>query len=173
MKKIETVSSSIIALFFVSLSFLIFSFVYSSVKKKSLRDITEEKVSFEKSKADFSNLIHKMQDWENVEKEYNSFKNKMVLRFEDFSSFRENLILLINMNSLTKNKFRIEYQKVLHNEYLKVKMDILLDGSYRNLKKFIYDINRIEKIVCFRSITLSGTGSNIKGNFKMEVYLVR
>ncbi len=173
MKKIEIISKSILALFFISLSFLVFSFLYSSIKKNSIKDLKKDKTAFEKSKNDSSILLNNMRDWENIEEEYINFKKELILRFEDFSNFRKELESLISMNYLSKAKFRIEYRRVLHNEYIKVKLIFSIEGSYENVKKFIYDIKQIKKIAYFKSVKLSVSGSNIRGSFNMEVYLVR
>ena len=114
-----------------------------------------------------------MKDWDNVEREYMEFKDTLVLRFEDFSNFRKNLEQVIRQNSLSKNKFRLEYKRALNNEFIKVKINMKLKGTYENLKKFIYDIRKIEKIAYFHTVRISGAGSVLTGDFKMEVYLVR
>ncbi|MEN8221846.1 MAG: type 4a pilus biogenesis protein PilO [Acidobacteriota bacterium] len=173
MKKKVLFSNFIFILFVVSISFLLFSLIYSSAKKSSLKDLTEEKELFEKSEKEFTTLRSSMKDWDNVEREYLEFKDNLVLRFEDFSKFRKNLELAIRKNSLSKNKFGLEYKRVLGNEFIKVRINMKLKGAYGNLKRFIYDIRKIEKIVYFRSIRMSGSGSGLMGDFKMEVYLVR
>ena len=160
-------------LFAVSLVLLSISFIYSSVKTSSLEDLTEEKQIHEISEKKFATLRNNMKDWDNIEKEYLEFKNNMVLKFEDFSNFRKNLELLINRNSISKKNFRIEYKKALKNEYIKVKISMKLAGNYESFKKLIYEISRIDKIVYFRSVKMTGSGSDIRGDFKLEVYLVR
>ncbi len=173
MKKQEILSNFLSILFVLSAIFLFFSFIYSSVKTSSLKDLTEEKELFEKSEKEFVLLKNNMKDWENVEREYIGFKDNLVLRFEDFSNFRKNLEMLIRQNSLLKKKFGLEYKKALNNEFIKVKIVMKLGGTYENLKKFIYDIRKIEKIVYFRTIKISGASPGLTGDFSMEVYLVR
>ncbi len=173
MKKEVIISNLMLMLFAISLVLLLVSFIYSSVKTTSLKDLTEEKQLHEISEKKFMTLKNKMKDWENVEKEYLEFKDNMVLKFEDFSNFRKNLELLINRNSISKKSFRIEYKKALKNEYIKVNITMKLTGNYESLKKLLYEIGKIGKIVFFRSVKMTGSGSDIMGNFKMEVYLVR
>ncbi len=173
MKKEVIISNLILLLLAISLVLFLISFIYSSVKTTSLKDLTEEKQLHEISEKKFSALKNNMKDWENVEKEYAGFKDLMVLRFEDFSNFRKNLELLISRNSISKTDFRIEYKKALKNEYIKVKISMKLTGNYGNLKKFIYEIGKINKIAYFRSVKMIGSGSDIRGNFNIEVYLVK
>ncbi len=173
MKNKVIFSNIVLILFVISTLFLLFSLVYSSVKTSSLKDLTEEKELFEKSEKEFITLKNSMKDWDNVEKEYMVFKDKLVLRFEDFSNFRKNLEQVIRQNSLVKQKFGLEYKRALNNEFIKVKISMKLKGAYENLKKFIYDIRKIEKITYFRTIRIVGKDSPLTGDFNMEVYLVR
>ncbi|MCK4889226.1 MAG: type 4a pilus biogenesis protein PilO [Candidatus Aminicenantes bacterium] len=173
MRKEVIISNFMLMLFAISLILLSISFIYSSVKTSSLEDLTEEKQIHEISEKKFATLRNNMKDWDNIEKEYLEFKNNMVLKFEDFSNFRKNLELLINRNSISKKNFRIEYKKALKNEYIKVKISMKLAGNYESFKKLIYEISRIDKIVYFRSVKMTGSGSDIRGDFKLEVYLVR
>ncbi|MCK5221697.1 MAG: type 4a pilus biogenesis protein PilO [Candidatus Aminicenantes bacterium] len=173
MKKEVIISNLILMFFAISLVLLLVSFVYSSVKTTSLEDLTEEKQLHEISEKKFATLKNNMKDWDNVEKEYLEFKDGMVLKFEDFSNFRKNLELLISRNLITKKNFRIEYKKALKNEYIKVNISMKLTGNYESFKKLIYEIGKIDKIVYFRSVKMTGSGSDVRGDFKMEVYLVR
>lgn len=173
MKKEVIISNLMLMLFSISLVLLIISFTYSSVKTSSLEDLTDEKRMHEISEKNFAALRDNMKDWENIEKEYLEFKDKMVLKFEDFSKFRKNLELLIRSNSISKIDSRIEYKKAMNNEYIKVKISMKLAGDYESFKKLIYEIGKIDKIVYFRSVKMTGSGSDLRGDFKMEVYLVR
>ena len=173
MKNKVIFSNIILVLFAISTLFMLFSFIYSSMKTSSLKDLTVEKELFEKSEKEFITLTNSMKDWDNVEKEYLEFKDKLVLRFEDFSNFRKNLEQVIRQNSLVKQKFGLEYKRALKNEFIKVKISMKLKGAYENLKKFIYDIRKIEKIVYFRTIRIAGKNSPLTGDFNLEVYLVR
>jgi len=163
----------ILVLFAFSILFLLFSLVYSSVKTSSLKDLTEERELFEKSEEDFRRLKNNMKDWDNVENEYLEFKNKRILRFEDFSKFRSNLELIFRRHNLEKKKFGLEYKGAMNNEYIKVKIQMRLNGRYESLKRFIYDIRNMEKTVFFKFIRIFGAESDLTGNFNMEVYLVR
>jgi len=163
----------ILALFAFSTLFLLFSLVYSSIKTSSLKDLTEERELFEKSQEHFSILQNNMEDWENVEKEYLKFKDTMMLRFEDFSKFRSKLEGIFRKNGLLKNKFSLGYKQALNNEFIKVKIQMKLKGTYDSLKEFLYDIRNMGKTVFFKSIRISGTESDLTGDFSMEVYLVR
>jgi len=173
MKQKILLSNLLLAMLLVSSVFLLFSFVYASMKTSSLQDISEEKQMFESSEKEFTALKNNMKDWENVENEYLGFRDTLVLKFEDFSKFRQNLELIINRNTLSKSKFVIEYKKALDNEYIKVKIHMILNGTYSNLKKFIVDISGINKIAYLRTVRLSGSESVLSGDFNMEVYLVR
>jgi len=173
MRKEAIISNLMLMFFSISLILFLISFIYSSVKTNSLEDLTEEKQLHEISEKNFAALIDNMKDWENVEKEYLEFKDGIVLKFEDFSKFRKNLELLINRNSISKIDSRIEYKKAMKNEYIKVKISMKLSGTYEGFKKLIYEIGKIDKIVYFRSVKMTASGSGVRGDFKMEVYLVR
>lgn len=173
MKKAIILSKFIPVLFITSLIFLLFSFIYSSLKTSALQDLEEEKQLFEVSEKRFAAIRKDMKDWENVEKEYLEFKDDLIIRFEDFSKFRKNLELLISRNSLSKSNFRVEYKNALKDEFIKVKIYMKLEGNYRSFKKFIYEVKKIKKIIYFRSVKMSGSESKVRGDLKMEVYLVR
>ena len=173
MKKANTILKAVLIFFLTSAVFLMFSVVYSSIKTSSLKDLSGEKERFEKTRNKYSELRDRMKDWENVENEYLEFKDKYILRFGEFSTFRKNLELLISRNSLSNIQFRIEYKKALRNEFIKVNINLKLAGKYANLKKFIYDIVRMDKMVYFQSIRLSGSGPGVSADLNMGVYLVK
>ena len=64
MKKAIILSKFIPVLFITSLIFLLFSFIYSSVKTSALKDLEEEKQLFEVSEKRFAAIRKDMKDWE-------------------------------------------------------------------------------------------------------------
>ena len=53
----------------------------------------------------------------------------------------------------------------------KVTIGFTLNGGYRELKKFIYDMERVPKMHFFDRIVFNGGGETVTGRFTMEAYL--
>ncbi len=173
MKKSNLILNIALIIFLIAIVVFLGSYLYSSLKTSSVKDLNSEEELFKSSKIKFSELRQNFMDWENIEKEYEDFRNILLLKFEDFSEFRGKLNRMIKNNSLSRTKFRIEYKRVLNNEFIKVLMDMRLSGSYFNLKKFINDVHKIDKIVYLKFVKFAGRGNDISADFKMEVYLVK
>ena len=114
-----------------------------------------------------------LSQWRNIAKYFKQFETDYLMKFEDFSQFRDNL-------RLTFSKFGLQNQQVSHSYtaifgYIKVKVTFNVEGMYPQIKRFIHDIlNRKEMIVIKRiKLIKDKRTTSISGNFELEVYLVK
>lgn len=171
-KKINYFIIVICVVFILSFLFLITSFAYSSIKSISAQGIKAEILNFKKKENDFRNLEKSFQEWKEIETTYNRFKDEYLIKFEDFSQFRNELQSMLRKNELKPVK--MDYQiSNFFKDIVKVGINFTVRGNYKNIKRFSFELeNKIEMIV-LQSINLVRTKTNIVGQFKMEVYFVR
>ena len=67
---------------------------------------------------------------------------------------------------------RFQYVPVLKNEIEKAVIYFDLEGFYKDIKKFIFEIEKMDKIIIFKNIKLNKTKSHIAGKITLEVYFV-
>ncbi|MEN8152735.1 MAG: type 4a pilus biogenesis protein PilO [Acidobacteriota bacterium] len=173
MDKNKIVIYAALSTFLISIVLIITSFFYTSLKKISVKNIDSRYDTFQARSNEFEKLNNTYIDWQNVGSDFKSFKDKYLIKFDDFPRFRKNLKLAFTRNYLTETGFKLNYSTVLKGELIRTEINFKLSGQYKNIKKFIFDISKMDKIVFFRSVKLQKTNKNIIGDFFMEVYLVK
>lgn len=173
MKKNKIAIYTTLIIFSFSVVLILASFFYTSLKKISVKNIDSHYDTFQTGSKEFEKLIRSFKDWTNIESDFNRFKDKYIIKFGDFPLFRKNLKLTFDRNSLTELDFKINYSEILKGVLIRSGIDFKLSGKYSDIKKFIFDISKMEDIVFFRSLRLKKTNKNIIGNFYLEVYLVK
>jgi len=159
------------------LSFLfgLFSFIYSSIENVSARSLDERIAHFEKEIEKKSKKKAFLSMWRNIKEVFEKFKNDHLMKMDDFSKFRAELQALIMKNRLGTRDISHKYGLQFGGEIIKVDVNCRVTGTYPNMKKFIYDINKKKKMIVFKKIQLTKGKSmgNSVGKFSMEVYLAR
>ena len=172
MKKINNLTYILTGIFCISLLFFLFSLTYYSIEKISINKFKSRSEDIKNREAKFLKLGESLKEWEKIDDTYSKFEKKYLIKFSEFSDFKNELKIFFRNNNL--NSFRFEYKiKSLFNGKVKISMDFDLIGSYENLKKFIFEIAKKEEMVFFKNIQLKKIKSNIMGNFSMEGYFVR
>ncbi len=172
MKKINYFTYVLVGLFCVSLLFFLFSLTYYSIENISIKRFKSELNDLKNREAKFLKLEKSLKEWEKIGGTYSKFEKKYLIEFSKFSDVKNELKIFFRNNDL--NSFRFEYKiKSLFKGKVEISMSFDLIGSYKNLKKFIFEIAKREEMVFFKNIQLNKTKSNIKGKFSMEGYFVR
>ncbi|MBN2346019.1 MAG: hypothetical protein JXO51_06480 [Candidatus Aminicenantes bacterium] len=108
--------------------------------------------------------------WKNLPRELEAFHREHIITMDDFARLRRELNACLEGNGLRASN--ISFQFGAGREHIrKVSIGLSLDGPYRNVKKFIFEMESKPKMQFFRRVELSGGAASIKGKFTMEAYL--
>ena len=172
MKRIRIISYALAGLFLVSLIAVIFSFSLTSVKKMSAQNI-ESRIEELQTQQDKLLETEKMfKEWNQIETIFQDFKNEYLIPYQDFPAFRRELQTLFSRNGLQASTFSYQPKDTLNN-LVRLAISFKLTGAYRNLKKFIIDIENKKEMILFERIKLSKGDVDITARFNLEVYFVK
>ncbi len=173
MNKKDFFSRSITVIFAIALLFFLFTEVFIVVKNTIYADADNKIEKLNKEKKRLQKVEMKLKEFKNFGSDYSKFKANKFIKYKDFSTFRNNLDKLLSQYNFLSKSFNFS-GKIILKEFIKVPLSIRLKGQYVDLKRFIYDINRMDNFVYFlNSINLKKTKSIISGDFSMEVYFVK
>ncbi len=161
-------------LFLLSSAFLIISMAYSSLENVSAKDL-ETKIAT--CKSDLEKLSREeayFSQWKNIRAYFDRFKKDYLMDMEEFSHFRDDLVIMLNKYGLAHRGVEHKYETVF-KDYLRVKVSFTVNGLYPNIKRFIHDIARKERMILINHLLLTKNkdAGTITGKFNLEVYLVR
>jgi Tfp pilus assembly protein PilO len=117
-------------------------------------------------------LKESLAEWRAVEKTFASFKDDRLYRFARFPEFRQTLDSLLNRSSLRVSRFNYKIRQSLA-DIVQVTLDLDVDGTYANVKRFIHEVEILDKILFFKQVQLNKGSAGIEGRISMEAYFVR
>jgi len=173
MKKNDIFSYLLTLMFFISMSIFLFSTLYSPLKEESLNDLNLKKSDYEDLKKEVSRIKNDYKSWLNIKDEYKKGKSEYIMKFKDLSKLRTDLKSSFYRLGLKENGFKIEYRKIMKGEFRKAVINFQLSGSYKNIKKLIFELNNLKKFLLLQKVRLK---KKEKGQltviFYLGVYLV-
>lgn len=163
----------LIGLFIIAFGFFIFSFTYSSIENISVMSFKPRLDEYNKKEKEFLVLEESYKDWKNVGLTYKQFKEKYMIKFDDYPGFRDELQAMLSRNSLMTQDLKHKYKNIM-DDIRRVSIDIKLVGSYMNLKRFIFEIENRPGMILFKDIQFSKKDvSNVSAKISLDVYFVR
>lgn len=156
----------------MSFLFLLFSWGYSSVEGISSQNLHSEFQELKSKEKDFYKLEGLLKEWEEIGKFYSRFKQDFLMKFDEFPNFRNDLEKIFKENNLDSSQLNFKIQN-LRDNILRVSIVFGLSGTYKNIKKFFFDIENNPHLIFLNDAKLSKSKSEITGKFSMEVYFVR
>ncbi len=177
MKKSNTlvlVAYGLIGLAAFSCIFFIFAAAYSSIETITVKSLESRSIEYEDKAEDFSTLESLYNEWKNMDQIYSQFKNDYLIKFDDYPNFRNEMQSIFSQNGLQVLKMNHRY-KNLFEDIRQVSIDLQVVGNYRDIKRFIFEIENKGQMVFFDNISLSKyeVGDRAMGKISMEVYFVR
>jgi Tfp pilus assembly protein PilO len=164
---------SMVGLFILSLGFFIVSFAYSSIENISVMGFKSRLEEYNKQEEKFLKLEATYKEWQNMDKMFAQFKEKYLIKFNDYPKFRNELQTVISGNGLQNSDMNHKYRNIMRN-LRKVSLELKLTGSYVNLKKFIFEIENKDKMVLLKDLQFFKKDAvNVSAKISMEVYFVR
>jgi Tfp pilus assembly protein PilO len=172
MRNIKILAYAFFSVLVLSTLFLLFSFGYTSLEKISVQNLDDRLQELRTQEAEFSKLEEKVLEWQNIGKSYGQFKTDHLMQYAAFSDFRNQLESIFQGNML--NSFKTTYRiKNLADDIVRVSLNFNLSGSYRDIKKFIFNIEKDNRMVYVEKLNLTKTRNAGVGKFAMEAYFVR
>lgn len=170
MKKYKTAVTTLLVLFTFSTAGCLFSFAYLSLKELSRQSSLDKKAAFKLQEKEFQKLSEEYSAWKRLPDELQQFRREHIINMDEFALFRRDLNSCLAANQLTAKNISSQFSPGRWKTR-KVTISFALEGPYRELKKFIYDIEKKPKMQFFAAIELHGNAETVKGNFQMEAYI--
>jgi len=170
MKKNKLVVLALLVLLFLSAAGCLFSFVYVSFKDLSRQNRLKIFQDFKRQEKESQVLEKEYRDWQKLPGALQKFRKDNILSMDEFAVFRRDLDSRLAANQLQPPRIDFTFGNSMDN-IKKISVKFSLEGSYRNLKKFIFDMELKSKIYFFKSLELSANAATVKGAFTLEVYL--
>lgn len=170
MKKNKLVMLALLVLLGLSAAGCLFSFVYVQFKDLSRQNRLQVFMDFERQEKEAQILEKEYQDWQKLPEALQKFRRDNILSMDEFAVFRRFLDSRLAANQLQPARIDFTFGKSL-DKIKKVSVNFSLEGSYRDLKKFIFDMESRSKLYFFQSMDMSANGASVKGVFVLEVYL--
>ncbi|MCK4762345.1 MAG: hypothetical protein KAW12_09125 [Candidatus Aminicenantes bacterium] len=162
---------SLLGLLLASFVFFVFTVAYSFHESISVLGFKLD--AYNRTETKFLELEATHIEWQNIDKTYDQFKNDYLIRFDDYPAFRSEMQAVLSRNALQLEKINHRYRNIM-KDIRKVVIDSRIVGAYRNVKKFIFEMENKTEMVLFKKIEMSKLdAANVKVTFSMEVYFVR
>lgn len=154
----------------VSLIFLLSVLLYSSLGKVTDTSLNERggRVTDLEKKAGEQALVSSY--WLNAEEEYNSFREKYLIRLERFADFRLSLGDMIGRQHLQYTGLKYTNKNSQDGKVIFVRFSFDVEGAYEQIKRLIWDLERLPHVARIGKLTMMGkTDSRIQCGLELEV----
>lgn len=170
MKKNKLVVLALLVLLCLSAAGCLFSFVYVSFKDLSRQNRLKIFQDFKRQEKESQVLEKEYRDWQKLPGALQKFRKDNILSMDEFAAFRRDLDSRLAANQLQPQRIDFTFGNSWDN-IKKVSVKFSLEGSYHDLKKFIFDMELKSKMYFFESLELSANATTVRGAFTLEVYL--
>jgi hypothetical protein len=170
MKNYRIAVKALLALLALSAAACLLSYAYGSVQGMAQRGRLEKRAASRLQEEEFNRLGAELAEWKKLPADLQQFRREHVISMDDFANFRRDLNLCLDDNGFPAPNISFQFGS-RSGHLLKVTLQFILKGSYRSLKKFIYDMEGKPKMQFFDKIDLSASGEEVTGHFLMEAYL--
>ncbi len=174
MNKINYILAVFLIFFILSLCIFIFSLIYTPLKQNSLKNIDLNLKNYQELLKKNRIKEKKLKEWNTVESSYQEGKKKYFMKFSEFSKFRNDLNDFFVKLRLNERGLKVGYRKISGGEFIRASIIFKISGNYKNIKRLIFEVLKIDKLVFIKKATLSKQNDDlISGNFILEVILVQ
>lgn len=170
MKSYRIAVKVLLALLALSAAACLLSYAYGSMQDMARQGRLEKSAAGRIQAEEFKQLGAELAGWERLPADLRQFRREHVISMDDFANFRRELNLCLDDNGFPAPNISFQFGS-RSGPMLKVTLKFVLKGSYRSLKKFIFDMEGKPKMQFFDKIDLNASGDEITGHFLMEAYL--
>lgn len=170
MKSYRIAVTALLALLALSAAACLLSYAYGSVQDMARRGRQQKLAAGRLQEEEFNRLGAELAGWKKLPADLEAFRRRHIISMDDFAKFRRELNLCLDDNGFPAPNITFEFGS-RRGRLLKVSMQFALKGSYRSLKKFIFDMEGKPGMQFFDKIDLNASGEAVIGRFVMEAYL--
>jgi hypothetical protein len=170
MKSYRIAVKVLLALLALSAAACLLSYAYGSVQDMARQGRLQKRAAGRLQEEEFSRLGAELSGWKKLPADLQQFRRDHVISMDGFANFRRDLNLCLDDNGFPAPNISFQFGS-RSGHLLKVSLQFVLKGSYRSLKKFIYDMEGKPKMQFFNKIDFSANGQEVTGHFLMEAYL--
>lgn len=170
MRKYRLAVTALLALFALGAAGFLFSSVYARFDRLARQARQEAQAAFRQQEEEFAKLSAEHADWRGLPGELRKFRSQRIIGMDGFEAFRRELNSCLDNNGFRGTSVSFQFG-ASQNRMRKVTISFTLNGGYRELKKFVFDMERSPTMHFFERIILNGGGQTVTGGFTMEAYL--
>lgn len=170
MKKSKLIVTALLVLLLLSAAGCLFSFVFGKFQDLARQERLEAFRVGGQQESALQALEKEHREWRELPAALQQFRRNNLLSLDEFAAFRRNLDARLAANGLQPARIDLAFGGS-SDGIRKVTVKFSLESSYRNLKKFIFDMEARSRIYFFTSLKLSAAAASVKGAFTLEVYL--
>lgn len=170
MKNFKLAVIALLALFALSAAGCLFSAVYSHFQELSQQNRLAGRVAFRLQESEFHKISAEHADWRKLPDDLREFRKNRIISMDDLAVFRRDLNARLDHNGFHGANISLQFG-ASQNRMQKVTIGFTLNGGYRELKKFIFDMEKAPKMHFFERIIFSSGSDTVTGGFSMEAYL--
>jgi Tfp pilus assembly protein PilO len=170
MRKFKLAVTALLALFALCAAAYLFSAAFAHFRDLARQSQMERRAAFRAQEEEFHKMSAEHAEWRGLPAQLREFRKERIISMDDFAAFRRDLNSRLDDNGFHGASISFQFG-ASQNRMRKVAIGFSLKGSYRQLKKFIFDMEKSPKMHFFDRIVLSGSGPLVTGNFSMEAYL--
>ncbi len=170
MKKYKIAITGLLILFALCAAGFLFSFAYLSVQELSRQNRLDKQATFKLQEKELQKRSEEHRDWQNLPQELQKFRREYIISMDDFAVLRRDLNACLASNQLKVRNISSQFGGG-KGKTRRVTISFAVEGSYRDLKKFIYDMEQKPKLHFFESIEMNGSVELVRGKFTMEAYI--
>ena len=170
MKKYRIAVIALLALFALSAAGCLFSALVSHFQERSRQERLAGQASFRLQESEFQKLNAEAAEWRKLPEALREFGKQRIISMDDFKLFRDALNSCLDNNGFHGANISFQFGAI-QNRMRKVTIAFTLNGGYRELKKFIFDMEKAPKMYFFDRIVFSVGGETVTAGFSMEAYL--
>jgi Tfp pilus assembly protein PilO len=170
MKKNKLAVTALLVLLSLSAVGCLFSFVFGKYQDLARRERQAVARDFAGREKAAQAMEQEYRDWRELPGALQRFRRDNLLSMDGFAAFRRNLDARLAANGLQPSRIDLAFGKG-QDGIRKVTVKFSLEGAYRSLKKFIFDMESGTRMVFFTDLRMSAGSASVKGAFTLEVYL--
>lgn len=170
MKKYRVTIAALLALVALGAAALLFSLASGAVQDLRRQSRRGQQAALRLQEQELAKATAEHGEWRRLPEDLRRFHARYIITLDDFARFRRDLNLRLDDNNLRAPNIAFKFER-RRGGLQPVNLQFTLNGSYRSLKKFIYDMELLPRMAFFHSIEMNRNGDAISGRFTMEAYL--
>lgn len=170
MKGYKITVTVLLALLALSAAACLFSLAHGAYLDMKRQGRRKQDTALRLQQEELAELAAQHGEWRKLPADLEQFRSRHIISLDDFARFRRDLNLCLDDNGFRAPDISFTFGR-RQGGLQPVSFQFTLNGTYRSLKKFIFEMERKPRMQFFKQIDLNGSGETVVGRFTMEAYL--